>query len=599
MTVYQVKNLIKNKARSRYLIALVTASALLVGIITVPVAQASSQPRKILTGWIPYYSMKTSLPAVLNNADLIKEVMPFWYTLKFNGKTKSAFVSDLYAPGNPSVPMTTPLAALRATGIQIIPTITDGMEKLVLANLLASPVERSKIAKTIFDYVMVNNFDGIDLDFEGFAFVDGNSTWSKTAPLWVALVKELSGLLHANNKLLSVSTPYNFNPTERQKGYTVYAWPQIAPFIDRLRIMTYDYSVAKVGPIGPISWTEKTVAYAASIMPASKIYVGLAGYGRDWVTKVDGVCPAPFLKAIKVGAKAATFVMRDAASLAASYQVTPIFDEKFGEATFTYQKSYEGSTADGRSTICTATRTAWYQNAQSYSLRSALVTKYKLGGVTAWTLGMEEPLAMEAIRQTALNIAPAKVTSALSSDKTNAQYGSEVVLSAQLSLEDKLPAANVPIRIEGKSSTDSGWRVLANVTTGIDGKFASPILLSKTTSLRVTSDATWERSDSISNELNIIINRTFSLSAPTTVIAGTPFAISGVVRPRSSGVQVSLSHYSGGAWKKIGSAITDEQGNFLFQIPMEVRSIARYQVSVLGDQIWQPISAPEFSIIIR
>ena len=391
-------------------------------VVFSPQAHSANQPRKILTGWIPYYSMKTSLPAALNNADLIKEVMPFWYTLKYNGKTKSAYVSDLYVSGNPSIPMATPLAAMRAAGFQIIPTITDGTDKLVLSNLLANPTSRTQIAKTLNDYVMANNFDGIDLDFEGFAFVDGNTTWAKTAPSWVALVKELSGLLRANNKLLSVSTPYNFNPAEKQKGYTVYAWPQIAPFIDRLRIMTYDYSVSKVGPIGPLAWTEKTVAYAASIMPASKVYLGLAGYGRDWVTKVDGVCPAPFANAIKVGAKAATFVMRDAAALAANYQVTPVFDAKFGEATFTYTKSYEGTTADGRSTICTATRTAWYQNAQSYKLRSELVAKYKLGGVTAWTLGMEEPLAMEAIRQTALGISPVKVISTLTVDKTAALY---------------------------------------------------------------------------------------------------------------------------------------------------------------------------------
>ena len=467
MTVSRVKRLTSK--------SLVIAIAL--SVVFSPQAHSANQPRKILTGWIPYYSMKTSLPAALNNADLIKEVMPFWYTLKFNGKTKEAFVSDLYVRGNPSIPIATPLAAMRAAGFLIIPTITDGTEKLVLSNLLANPTSRTQIAKALHSYVMVNNFDGIDLDFEGFAFVDGNSTWAKTAPGWVALVKELSALLRADNKLLSVSTPYNFNPAERQKGYTVYAWPQIAPYIDRLRIMTYDYSVSKVGPIGPLAWTEKTVAYAASIMPASKVYLGLAGYGRDWVTKVDGACPAPFANAIKVGAKAATFVMRDAAALAASYQVTPVFDAKFGEATFTYTKSYEGTTADGRSTFCTATRTAWYQNAQSYKLRSELVAKYKLGGVTAWTLGMEEPLAMEAIRQTALGIAPVKVISALTADKTAALYGNSISISAQLNLEDKSPAANLPLRIEGKSAADATWRILGTAATGVDGRFTTPILL--------------------------------------------------------------------------------------------------------------------------
>ena len=583
-----------NRLTSKLLVVLLALS-----FVTAPQAYGANQPRKILTGWIPYYAMKTALPAALNNADLIKEVMPFWYTLKYDGKTKAAYVSDLYVTGNPSVPIATPLAALRAAGFQIIPTITDGTDKLVLANLLASAANRTKIAKTINDYVQLNNFDGIDLDFEGFAFVDGNTTWDKTAPLWVAFVKELSALLHANNKLLSVSSPYNFNPAEKQKGYTVYAWPQIAPHIDRLRIMTYDYSVAKVGPIGPLAWTEKTVAYATSIMPASKVYVGLAGYGRDWVTKVEGVCPAPFANAIKVGAKAATFVMRDAATLAANYQVTPLFDEKFGEATFTYTKAYEGNTADGRSTICTATRTAWYQNAQSYKLRSELVAKYKLGGVTVWTLGMEEPLAMEAIRQTALNIAPAKVLSVLNIDKTNSLYGGAVNLSSQLTLEDLSPVANVPIRIEGKSAADTNWRLLGGAVTGVDGKFSTPILLGKPTTIRIATDGTWERAESLSNEISVLIDRTISITAPGTVKSQTPFAIEGVVRPRTAGALVSLMKFNAGAWKSVATVTTNDQGVFNFAVEGQGRQVARYQILVGADQIWRQVAAPEFSIIIR
>ncbi len=600
MTVFRVIHQINKFWATKSFIALAVISITLVNLsLIAPSATGASQPRKILTGWIPYYSMKTSLPAALNNADLIKEVMPFWYTLKFDGKNKSLFVSDLYVSGNPSIPIATPLAAMRAAGFQIIPTITDGTDKLVLSNLLASAANRTKTAKTIFDFVMLNNYDGVDLDFEGFAFVDGNTTWAKTAPLWVAFVKELSAMLHANNKLLSVSSPYNFNPTEKQKGYTVYAWPQIAAHIDRLRIMTYDYSVAKVGPIGPIAWTEKTIAYATSIMPASKVYLGLAGYGRDWVTKVEGTCPAPFVNAIKVGAKAATFVMRDAATLAASYQVTPVFDEKFGEATFTYSKAYEGTTADGRSTICTATRTAWYQNAQSYKIRSELVSKYKLGGVTAWTLGMEEPLAMEAIRQTALNIAPAKVVSTLISDKVISSYGSAINLSGQISLEDKSPVSNLPIRIEGKSASETTWRNLGLANTGVDGKFATAILLSKPINIRIATDGTWERAESLSNEIAIQIDRTISLSAPGTEKAKTAFLISGTVRPRAAGANLSLMKFTAGAWKNVANAVTDEQGNFVFPIAGEPRSIVRYQVIVQADSTWRQVAAPEFSIIIR
>ena len=101
-------------------------------------ANAAAQPRKVLSGWIPYYSMNRSLPAVVANADIIREVMPFWYTLKFNGAKKLPVVTDLYAPANPSVPIAIPLATMRNSGFTIIPTITDGTSELVLAKLLAT-----------------------------------------------------------------------------------------------------------------------------------------------------------------------------------------------------------------------------------------------------------------------------------------------------------------------------------------------------------------------------------------------------------------------------------------------------------------------------
>jgi hypothetical protein len=97
----------------------------------------------------------------------------------------------------------------------------------------------------------------------------------------------------------------------------------------------------------------------------------------------------------------------------------------------------------------------------------------------------------------------------------------------------------------------------------------------------------------------IQIDRTISLSAPGTMKASAPFAISGVVRPRGAGALVSLLKFSAGGWKSVATATTDEQGGFAFAIAGESRSIVRYQVVVQGDSIWRQVAAPEFSIIIR
>jgi spore germination protein YaaH len=572
------------------------ALAIIVAPITsVESARADNPPRKILTGWLPYYSMSTYLPAVLSNADVIGEIMPFWYTLRYDGKIKRPVVVDVYKTANPSVPIETPLTALRNAGMKIIPTITDGTEKLMLANLISKPVTRKQVVDAIVATVNSQNYDGIDLDFEGFAFIDPPSTWKATAPNWVIFVRELSAALRAQNKLLSMTTPYLFNPAEKQKGYFVYAWADIAPYIDRLRIMTYDYSSSRPGPIGPLAWTEKTVKYAVSIMPASKVYLGLPGYGKDWVTKVEGVCPANLAKVITPSAKPGTFLMRNAATIAATYGAVPIYDEKFGEVTFSYKREYTGQTSGGLSTTCTASRTAWHQNAQSFSERAKLVAKYRLGGAAQWVIGQEEPLAMVAIREVAKQIAPSPLESTLTISSNKISYGNPVTISGVITLKDKSPVALLPFKVEGKY-TDGTTRTLTTGTTGVDGSYSIPILIGKSVSIQVVTEATWEREASATTPVSVSVSRNIIVNPPTSVKSGAPFTISGAVLPRAVGVTLNLVAING---KVIGQATTDAQGAFTFTVPAQSRSINAYQILVAADGTWPALASGAFSIIIR
>lgn len=570
-------------------------------LVVIPLAQAEiaradNPPRKILTGWLPYYSMKTYLPAVLANADLIKEIMPFWYTLRYDSKTKRPVVVDVYTTANPSVPIATPLAALRNAGMIIIPTITDGTSELMLARLISKPVSRKQVVDAIMTMIASQNYDGVDLDFEGFAFIDSPSTWKATAPNWVLFIRELSVALRAQNKLLSVTTPYVFNPAERQKGYFVYAWADIAPFIDRLRIMTYDYSTSRPGPIGPIEWVEKTVKYAISIMPASKVYLGLPGYGKDWVTKVAGICPANLAKVITPKARAGTFLMRDAANIAATYGAVPIYNEKFAEVTFSYKREYTGQTSSGLSTTCTASRTAWHQNAQSFSERAKLIAKHQLGGAAQWVIGQEEPLAMVAIREVATGIAPAQLESTLSASKTEVSYGNPITLSGQITLKDKTPVASLAFTVEG-TYPDGTVRTLTTGVTAADGTYVLPMLIGKSVSLQVLTEPSWERAASATQPIAITVMRNLIIDPPTSVKAGSLLTISGVILPRLADASVTLTSASG---KVIGAPVqTDLQGSFTLTIPTQARGISTYQIAVAADTQWPLLKSETFSIIVR
>jgi hypothetical protein len=620
----------KSKNKKSKITSLLIVITTLFGLIVpnaVHTASASNkEPRKIVTGWIPYYSIDRVLPRVrkltpsiptgvnqpavcdssqygpaenaaiessylFRNKDLMKEVMPFWFSLK-----SPTLIRNDYNTGNPSWPMADTVCLMRRAGMQIIPSMTDGTAKLVLAGYLANPTTRTTIVNSIVNLVNSNGFDGIDLDYEGFAFVDGSSTWTRTAPLWVAFVKELSTALRANKKILSVTTPYLYDPSERQKGYFVYAWADIASSIDRLRIMTYDFNVAKPGPNAPISWVDKTVRYAISIMPSSKVYLGLPGYGRDWITAVQGKCPVSAPPGLRAGAKASTFLMVNAERKAVIDNAIPVFDATVSEATYSYTQTYNGLTADGASTTCNVSRTVWYQNARSYAERMALVSKYRLGGAALWTLGMEDQMATTEMRNAALAMAPDTVVSTMNlSGVTQGSifYADQFTVSGLFTLKDKSPIVALPVALE--INRGGVWTKVAELFTDANGSINAPITLASSAGIRLTTLATWERTESITPEQVVAVKSKLLIDRPNSASRAVAFTIKAQLLPQVLGKSAVLQKSINGKWQNVGTAVaSDPNGVFTFSTIESNRGIQTMRV-----QVGTEITSETFAIIIR
>ena len=576
---------------TRSFMAIVLTLILSGAILPVTTANADEErlPRKILTGWMPYYSVKNSMTSILANKDLMSEVSPFWYSL-----SSATAIKDQYASAKLTIPKKTQLDILRANGLLILPAITDGTKKLVLSGLLAKPSTRSQVVNTITKLVLTNNYDGIDLDLEGFAFSDGTASWAKTSPNWVLFIKELSTLLHANGKILSMTTPVVFDPVKKRSGsYWVYNWPETAPYIDRLRIMTYDYSISKPGPIGPLEWTEATVAYAATLMPPSKVWLGVPGYGRDWITKVTGKCPATYAKLIKAGAKAAVFAANKGTELASTYGATPVYSEKMGEVTFTYQKTYNEGTAS-----CTATRVAWYQNSRAYLARMELVAKYKLGGLTQWTLGQEDAETMPALREYAKSISPDVIIASLSTTKSESSYGDKSRISALFTLSDKRPAAALPISIEARGEDEVEWKKIGEAATSVTGIAEWDFVLGRNMRLRAVSPGSWERLSATSNELAVSVKPLLEINAPTVAKAGVEFAIS--VRAVPNEGSFNLEEFVKGKWVQIDQVtLGAPTESVLFNLTSTTRGFHKYRITTVPSPRLLGKVSDEFTVLIR
>jgi len=305
----------------------VAARARWVAVVAALVLTAC-QPNRFVSGWIPYWGA-TPGKTVIANADiasLYSDVSFLWYGTKADG--------TLPLLGNGSA-LAGAVATARAAGLPVIPTVFDSAPTGVMSGIIADPFARANHEQRIVDLVTSKGYDGIDLDYEVFAFGDGRSRWASIKPNWVAFVRELSALLHARGKVLSVTVPPVWD--NGASGYTVYAQDQIAPFVDRLRLMVYDWSVGVAGPISPITWVKSVVAYSSKVVPVSKLQLGLPAYGRQWATQkyAPEVCPdgALFRDSITT---------REAPGLASANKVMPTRHAS-GELTFTWETKATGT----------------------------------------------------------------------------------------------------------------------------------------------------------------------------------------------------------------------------------------------------------------
>jgi spore germination protein YaaH len=300
--------------RARWVI-LVAASLLL-----------SSCQAHFVGGWMPWWQGSTEKDTIAANAALINEISPFWY--------KAAPDGTIQLLGNGTT-LDTTVAAVKSQGL-VLPTIVDGNGPGIMRGILGDPVQRANHEQKIVDLVVSKGYDGIDLDYETFAFGDGRVNWPAITPVWVAFVNELATQLHANGKLLSVTVPPVWGGGA--SGYTVYAQDQIAASVDRLRLMVYDWSVGGAGPIAPLWWVDEVIAYSSSVVPAAKLQLGVPAHGRHWAVQKNRseVCPDSAVYRDSI-------TMKEAPGLAAAHGVTPKpAPYNWGEMTFTWEQVATG-----------------------------------------------------------------------------------------------------------------------------------------------------------------------------------------------------------------------------------------------------------------
>ena len=385
-------------ATSLALIMPTTAEAQTSALITEP----------YVSGWFGYWAADSRVDTLAaQGVGVVPEVNIFWATFTGPDRPLCAYQPDSTCYDNPDAPWIDPhidrqRQVMQASGIRVLGSITDASSAGELSAYLATDARRKAYATQIVEWASKAGFDGVDLDWEKFAFADDPDTWPTTKPRWVAFVTMLGARLRARGMVLSATVPAGSYPflldgaPNPGTGYWVYAWDEIIDHVDRFRIMAYDYSYSSPGPIGPYGWAQKVVASAIAQVATKtpnnkrKIWLGVPQYSRNWIRQnANGSyitrpgCPSNWKPA---GSTMMSQSLDRAREIAAREKVTPTWVAADGEYTFRYWIDTAG-TAGGSSVTCTAEREVWFEDTRGAKLKTGIVRTQGIAGIAVWEFG--------------------------------------------------------------------------------------------------------------------------------------------------------------------------------------------------------------------
>lgn len=318
-------------------------------------APAPSGPRYRISGWLPRWATSHGDAMIdANTGIVLDEVNLFACGLKPDGTLIRA--SGMDDPAR--------IALIRSRGGEVIPTIYDVNDRDALGAVLGDPAARAQAIRSMLDLLDSGDYDGIDIDFE--------HAKTATRDAFSDFVADLGREVRGRNKVFSVTIPGKRKDLPSWAGYD---YAKLGAAADRIKIMTYGYSGTWTaypgGPIAPTDWIEKVLDYATTVIPASKIQLGIPFYGYDWPDDGSQI-------------RSATF--RRAQTLIAQHNATVTYEPSRGESHFTYVDAG-------------VTHEVWFSDARSVEAKAELVKRYGLHGLSIWALGYGDPPVWDALRR--------------------------------------------------------------------------------------------------------------------------------------------------------------------------------------------------------
>jgi spore germination protein YaaH len=227
----------------------------------------------------------------------------------------------------------------------------NNFSERIAHDLLGDPAAIGSVAQTLAMDARREGWNGISIDLESLRPRDTNGL--------TAFATALRADLPAADTLAIDVSNYTSAGGYRANGYDLAA---LGNAVTVFVLMAYDDHGPwenTPGPIGPLAWQRAGLAVVLRSVPASKVDLGVAGYGYAWR-------PHRNLR----------LSVAQARELARQGGGTPRWVARVGEWT---ARLRDGSAL-------------WWSDVRSYRLRVALARADHLHGIAVWALGQDDPL---------------------------------------------------------------------------------------------------------------------------------------------------------------------------------------------------------------
>lgn len=237
----------------------------------------------------------------------------------------------------------------------------DNFDTELINNIMNNNSLQQTVINNILAEIKRKGYYGVIVDFERIA--------PENREKYNNFLRKLVARLHPDYIVATALAPKTYDVTSGA-WHGAHDYKSHGQIVDFVVIMTYEWGWSGGPPmaVAPINEVRKVINYAVSVMPPSKIMMGMPLYGYDWTL--------PYTPG---GEFAESIGNQEAIDRAAQHGAIIKYDEKAQSPYYNYFDN------NGRQHV------VWFEDARSVEAKYKLVNEYGLRGVSYWVLAQPFP----------------------------------------------------------------------------------------------------------------------------------------------------------------------------------------------------------------